>query len=218
MSMNFGREQALLRQRLTANASEQHAAELAERFGPDLKYLGAAPDEVATAGSELVAQFPEMGRAQMTAFVRTLWKSKTHELRLVGVDVLARRSELLEAPDMPVVIELLEQSSVPACCDRIADDVLGPLVSRNKKLWKDVQKLGKHSKPHVQRAAVRACRAPLASDGALFERFEKLVTPMLGDDADAELLKSVDGVLAAAAEQAAESVRAFAAEHGRVLG
>ncbi|MCK5940827.1 MAG: DNA alkylation repair protein, partial [Planctomycetes bacterium] len=76
--MNFGREQALLRQRLTAQGSEERATQQQAQFGDGMKCLGASDDEVLAAATDLVEQFPEMGRAQMTAFVRTLWSSKTH--------------------------------------------------------------------------------------------------------------------------------------------
>ena len=88
MSMNFGREQALLRQRLTAKASEELATRQAAQHGDGLKFLGASDEEVLAAATDLAELYPEMGRAQMTAFVRTLWGSKTHELRCAGIEVL----------------------------------------------------------------------------------------------------------------------------------
>ena len=112
MSMNFGREQALLRQRLTEKGSPELAAEQQARFGDKMKCLGAADDEVLAAASDLVEQFPTMGRAQMTAFVRTLWGSKTHELRGVGAEILVRRAELLEPPDLAFVEGLLKDNYI----------------------------------------------------------------------------------------------------------
>ena len=49
MSMNFGREQALLRQRLTAKGSPELAAERRAEFGDAVKFLGADDDEVLAA-------------------------------------------------------------------------------------------------------------------------------------------------------------------------
>ena len=45
MSMNFGREQALLRQRLTAKASEELATRQTAQHGDGLKFLGASDEE-----------------------------------------------------------------------------------------------------------------------------------------------------------------------------
>jgi hypothetical protein len=213
MSMNFGREQALLRQRLTEKGSPELAAEQQARFGDKMKCLGAADDEVLAAASDLVEQFPTMGRAQMTAFVRTLWGSKTHELRGVGVEILARRAELLEPPDLAFVEGLLKDGHDAHMQARLASDVLGALVCKNKKLWKDLQKLAKSADDKLRLAAVRAAKAPCANDGSVFDRFEKLVTPLLAE-ADEHLQAAVDEVLRAAAEQDAEAVKAFASEHG----
>lgn len=213
--MNFGREQALLRQRLTAAGTKERAAEDAACFGDGRKYLGAPSDECDAAALDLTEEFPEMGRAQMTAFVRTLWRSKTHELQQVAVGVLARRSELLESPDVPFVLELLD-AATDQLSDRIAEHVLGPLVSRNKKHWRDLQKIGKRPDLRLRRAAVLASRVPLANDGSVFDRFEKLATPMLDSDDDGvdALQETIESALQSAAAQAPEPVANFAARHG----
>lgn len=215
MSMNFGREQALLRQRLTAAGTKERAAEDAACFGDGRKYLGAPSDECDAAALDLTEEFPEMGRAQMTAFVRTLWRSKTHELQQVAVGVLARRSELLESPDVPFVLELLD-AATDQLSDRIAEHVLGPLVSRNKKHWRDLQKIGKRPDLRLRRAAVLASRVPLANDGSVFDRFEKLATPMLDSDDDGvdALQETIERALQSAAAHAPEPVATFAARHG----
>lgn len=215
MSMNFGREQALLRQRLTEKGSPELAAEQQARFGDKIKCLGAEDAEVLAAATDLVEQFPTMGRAQMTAFVRTLWGSKTHELRGVGAEILARRAELLEPPDLAFVEGLLKDGHDDAMQARLASDVLGALVSKNKKLWKDLQKLAKGANPQLRLAAVQAAKAPCAN-GGVFDRFEKLAAPLLAD-ADEHLLAAIDEALQAAAAHEPEAVQAFASEHGRKL-
>ncbi|MFT4512009.1 MAG: 3-methyladenine DNA glycosylase AlkD [Planctomycetota bacterium] len=216
MSMNFGREQALLRQRLAAKGSEELAAERTAQFGDGLKFLGADDAEVLAAATDLAALYPDMGRAQMTAFVRTLWGSKTHELRCVGVEILAMRASLLEPPDMPFVEGLLKDATIETANERIASDVLGPLVCKNKKLWKDLNKLASGANEQLRRAAVRAAKAPLATDATVFTRFEELVTPLL-TEADELLQAAIDEVLAAAVETHEDAVKAFAKEHGRKL-
>jgi 3-methyladenine DNA glycosylase AlkD len=216
MSMNFGREQALLRQRLTAQGTEELIAARVAQFGDSLKFLGADDQEVVQAATDLAEAYPDMGRAQMTAFVRTLWSSKTHELRCVGIEILAMRASLLEPPDLPFVEGLLKETTIEQVANRIACDVLGPLVCKNKKLWKDLKKLSKSANERLRRAAVRATKAPIAADSSVFSRFEDLVTPLLSQ-ADALLQQAIDEVLIAAAAHDADLVNAFAKEHGREL-
>ena len=181
-----------------------------------MKFLGATDSEVQAAATDLTDTYPDMGRAQMTAFVRTLWGSKTYELRCVGVEILAKRASLLEPPDMPFVEGLLKDATIEEVNERIASDVMGPLVCKNKKLWKDLNKLAKGANEQLRRAAVRATKAPVQKDSSVFNRFEDLVTPLLSE-ADEQLQQTIDEVLAAAAETHEEAVKAFAEAHGRTL-
>ncbi|MCK5940862.1 MAG: DNA alkylation repair protein, partial [Planctomycetes bacterium] len=133
--------------------------------------------------------------------------------RAVGVEILARRAELLEPPDLPFVEGLLKEAHDEAVRAHLARDVLGPLVCKNKKLWKDLNKLAKSADERLRLAAVQAAKAPCASDGSVFDRFEKLVTPLLAK-ADEHVQSAVDEVLRAAAEHDADAVKAFADAHG----
>src|SRR5688572_16802848 len=120
MSMNFAREQSLLRQRLQAKASPDFAQARQQEHGGTTTFLGADDATVAQAATELAATHPQMGRAQMTAFVRTLWNSKIHELRSVGVQLLAARASLLEPADLPFLEGLLQDAAVDAVAEQLA--------------------------------------------------------------------------------------------------
>lgn len=216
MSMNFGREQALLRQRLTAKASEELATRQAAQHGDGLKFLGASDEEVLAAATDLAELYPDMGRAQMTAFVRTLWGTKTHELRCAGIEVLVIRVSLLEPQDMAFVESLLKDTEIDAVNERIATNVLGPLICKNKKLWKELGKLAKEANESLRRAAVHATMAPVTTDNTVFNRFEALITPLLAEE-DPLLQTAIDEVLTAASELHEAAVTAFASEHDRKI-
>jgi len=214
MSMNFAREQSLLRQRLQAAGSPDLAALRQNEHGLGATFLGAPADAVRNAANDLVAAHPAMGRAQMTAFVRTLWQSKIHELRAVGIELLAARAALLEPADLVFLEGLLEGCTTDELAARFAGDVLGALVTKNKKLWKDLRRFATAASAVQRRAAVRACRLPLLADAESFPRFSELAEPML-PDADPVLQAAIDELLAAAAAVHADAVAAFAAQHGR---
>lgn len=215
MSMNFSREQSLLRQRLQAAGSPEAAQQQQLLLGGEVTHLG-ADGAVAAATADLAATHPGMGRAQMTAFVRTLWQTKVHELRAVGVGLLAAREALLEAADLPFLEQLVGQCDVAALLPTLAGDVLGPLVARNKKLWRDLKRWASADSRRLQTAAVHASRRPLLDDDGAFARFADLAAPLLAG-AETELLATIDGVLAAVAEVHSEAVLAFAAQHGRTI-
>lgn len=214
MSMNFAREKSLLRQRLQAAASPALAGKLQEEIGGDHTFLGADGSAIRAAAADLAAAHPQMGRAQMTAFVRTLWQSRIHELRAVGIELLAERAALLEPADLDFLEKLLKDSEADTLAAKLASDVLGALVLKNKKLWRDLRRFAGASNEALQRAAVRACRLPLLHDDTTFERFEELSTPLFAV-ADDTLQQALDELLSAAAAVHADAVRELAAKHGR---
>jgi hypothetical protein len=214
MSMNFGREQSLLRQRLQAKGNPAAAAEQQQRHGTTQTFLGAPDAEIAAAAGDLAAAFPAMGRAQMTAFVRTLWKSRIHELRAAGAHLLAMRASLLEPADLPFLEDLLGDEAAEAVLGRLAADVLGALVSRHKKLWKDLRRLAGSDKDGLRRAAVRAARLPLQSDDEAFARFRELAEPLLAH-ADPLCQQALDEALQAAAPRHHAAASAFVQQFAR---
>ncbi len=208
MSMNFAREQSLLRQRLAGKAVP--GAALPPTDGET--FLGAPPAEIDAAAEALGAAWPQMGRAQMTAFVRTLWNSKIHELRAVGVRLLAARAALLEPADLPLLESFLRDSGSEDLRRRLAGDVIGSIVQRNKKLWRDLKRFTADAT--LRLAGVRAAARALANDGEAFPRYAELVEPLLAV-ADDSLQKAIDDVMAGAAELHRDAVVAFAVRHGR---
>jgi len=208
MSMNFAREQSLLRQRLAGKAVPGAAPPPADGE----TFLGAPPAEIDAAAEALGAAWPQMGRAQMTAFVRTLWNSKIHELRAVGVRLLAARAALLEPADLPLLETFLRDGTSDDLRRRLAGDVIGAIVQRNKKLWRDLKRFTADAT--LRLAGVRAAARALASDGEAFPRYAELVEPLLAV-ADDSLQKAIDDVMAGAAELHRDAVVAFAARHGR---
>jgi hypothetical protein len=216
MSMNFAREQSLLRHRLQALGSPTLAAARQLENGGTTTFLGTDGDAVAAAAADLEAAHPDMGRAQMTAFVRTLWQSRIYELRAVGVHLLAARAHLLEPADLAFLEGLLKESEVDALAQPLAGEVIGTLVVKNKKLWKDLRRFAQASQDVLRRAAVRASRLPLLEDSEAFPRFAELAEPLFAV-ADAALQRAIDELLAAAAAVHADAVQEFAARHGRAV-
>lgn len=214
MSMNFGREQSLLRQRLQAKGNPAAAAEQQQRHGTTQTFLGAPDAEIAAAAGDLAAAFPAMGRAQMTAFVRTLWKSKIHELRAAGVHLLAMRAQLLEPADLPFLEDLLGDEAADAVLARLAAEVLGALVGRHKKLWKDLRRLAGSDKDGLRRGALRATSLPLQSDDEAFARFRELAEPLLAH-ADPLCQQALDAALQAAAPRHHAAATAFVQQFAR---
>lgn len=216
MSMNFAREQSLLRQRLQAQGSPALAAARQQELGTATTFLGAGDDAIAAAAADLAAMHPQMGRAQMTAFVRTLWQSKIYELRAVGIELLAARASLLEPADLTFLEGLLADSEVDALAQRLAGDVIGVLVSKHKKLWKDLRRFAAASQDVLRRAAVRASRLPLVDDGEAFPRFAELAEPLLAVP-DQRLQQAIDELLTAVAATHGDAVKEFAARFGRAV-
>ena len=216
MSMNFAREQSLLRQKLQAKASPERAAARSAPFAGAVAFLGADDADVAAAADALAAAWPQMGRAQMTAFVRTLWSSKVHELRDVGARLLAERGALLEPADLPLLEQFLGDAIEDAVLDRLATEALGAVTARHKKVWKDLKRMATGAHGGRRRAAALAAQKPLLADAEAFPRFVEFAEALLAD-ANAALHAAVDATLAIAAAVHRDAVVAFAARHGRTI-
>jgi hypothetical protein len=214
MSMNFAREQSLLRQRLQAKASPATAEALRQRHGTALVFLGAADPDIAAAAADLVAAHPQMGRAQMTAFVRTLWSSKIHELRAVGAQLLAARSALLEPHDLPLLEGFLGDEAADPVLATLAHDVLGALVHKHKKLWRDLKRYVGGAHGGLKRAALRAALLAVQAEAEAFPRFVELAEMVIADP-DPVLQAALDQTLAAAAELSRADAQQFIARHAR---
>jgi hypothetical protein len=157
-----------------------------------------------------------MGRAQMTAFVRKLWQSRIHELRAVGIELLAARRELLEPADFPFLESLLRDCDADPLAATLASEVMGTLVRDHKKLWKDLKRFAAASDLVLRRAAVRASRQSVTEGPESLARFAALAEPLFAD-ADAGLQRALDELLAAAAAVHADAARELAAQHGRTI-
>ncbi|MCU0864787.1 MAG: DNA alkylation repair protein [Planctomycetes bacterium] len=212
--MNFAREQSLLRQRLQAKASPATAEALRQRHGTALVFLGAADPDIAAAAADLVAAHPQMGRAQMTAFVRTLWSSKIHELRAVGAQLLAARSALLEPHDLPLLEGFLGDEAADPVLATLARDVLGALVHKHKKLWRDLKRYVGGAHGGLKRAALRAALPAVQAEAEAFPRFVELAEVVIADP-DPVLQAALDQTLAAAAELSRPEAQQFVARHAR---
>jgi hypothetical protein len=111
---------------------------------------------------------------------------------------------------------LLKQTESDGHAKQLAEDVIGALVVKNKKLWRDLRRFANASDEALRRAAVRACRRPLLDDTDAFPRFLEVSEPLFAD-ADAALQQAIDELLIAAAAVHADAVRELAERHGRKL-
>jgi hypothetical protein len=216
MSMNFAREQSLLRQRLQGKGSPARAAERQQQHGTTLQFLGAEDGEIQAAARDLAAVYPQMGRAQMTAFVRTLWNSKIHELRAVGVQLLAQRAALLEPHDLPLLEGFLRDDAADSVLHQLAHDVLGALLLRHKKVWKELKRYATGEHPGLRRAALRAAAPSLRTEADAFARFRDLAEPLLAH-VDPLVQRAIDDALLAAAAADHAQAAAFVQQHARTV-
>jgi outer membrane biosynthesis protein TonB len=121
---------------------------------------------------------------------------------------------LLEPADLPLLEGFLHDAADDAVHRQLARDVIGAIVLKNKKLWKDLKRFASATQPTLRLAGVRGSALALATDAEAFPRFAELAAPLVAV-ADDGLQAAIDEVLLAAAELHAAAAVAFAQQHQR---
>ncbi|MBK8097601.1 MAG: DNA alkylation repair protein [Planctomycetes bacterium] len=214
--MNFSREVAALRVKLTAMGTPARAEKAKSYLKSELTFLGVDAKGIRQAAKEFCAAFPEVGRAQLTAFVKALWKTGIYEHRAVGVGILELRRTLLEPPDLAILEDLLRHSHTWALVDWLAVHVVGDLVTRNKRLTKDLERWAKDKDFWLRRSALLALLLPLRAGKGDLVLFEKLAVPMFGET-EFFIQKAIGWVLREAGKKQPAAVRAFLERHGDAM-
>ena len=214
--MNFSREVAALRVKLTAMGTPARATKAKSYLKSELTFLGVDAKGIRQAAKDFCAAFPEVGRAQLTAFVKALWKTGIYEHRAVGIAILELRRTLLEPADLPILEELLRDSHTWALVDWLAVHVVGDLVTRNKRLTKDLERWAKDKDFWLRRSALLALLLPLRAGKGDLALFERLAVPMFGDT-EFFIRKAIGWVLREAGKKQGKAVLAFLDRHGDAM-
>jgi 3-methyladenine DNA glycosylase AlkD len=212
-TLNFSREAAAVRTELAAAGTPARAEKEKRYLKSELTFLGSGLPAVRAAAAAFLERWPAIGRAQLCAFVRSLWQGNLHEMRCFGLALLEKRTALLAAADLPLLEELLRGSRSWVYVDWLANKVVSPLVTSFPKLKKDLRRWAQDNDFWLRRAALLSL-LPAIKQGetASIELFEELAVPMLGEQ-EFFIQKAIGTVLREGGKKQPDFLAAFTGRH-----
>ncbi|QXJ23752.1 DNA alkylation repair protein [Actinomadura graeca] len=131
--MDVEEETARILARLRDQADPERAASEKRYLKSDYTHLGVPVPALRKVALASVRRPPERG--ELLALVHSLWTvtddgRPLHETRMAAVEILAKRSSLLEPGDLDVAERLVRESVSWAYVDHLAEKVVGSLVVR----------------------------------------------------------------------------------------
>jgi 3-methyladenine DNA glycosylase AlkD len=195
--------------RLRVVASPERAEHEKRYLKSDLAFLGATMPQIQAVAGECVAE-RDLTREALLELVDDLWRVRIHERRMVAIELLAHRSRLLGAADLPLLERLVRESRTWALVDGLAASVVGRLVERDPgPLTRELDRWAIDPDFWVRRASLlaelRAIRA-----GAALDRFVARADPMLVER-EFFIRKAIGWVLREAGRRRPDEVAAWLA-------
>ena len=136
----------------------------------------------------------DLSHDEVVEIVETLWPSGVHEQRTAAIEVLVKCGDLLSSADVPMIEGLLRASRTWAFVDALAPHVIGPLVERDRKLHRTLDRWAKDDDFWIRRAAMLALLVPLRRGKGDFPRFARYADAML-DDREFFIRKAIGWIL-----------------------
>ncbi|MFT3853851.1 MAG: DNA alkylation repair protein [Ilumatobacteraceae bacterium] len=136
----------------------------------------------------------DMTHDQLVELVETLWAQPVHERRMICVELLDLRSDLLGPADMALLERLLRESRTWALVDGLAASVVGRLVERHPATTAVLDRWAADDDFWLRRSALLALLVPLRRGDGDFERFGCYADAML-DEREFFVRKAIGWVL-----------------------
>lgn len=176
-------------------AADPKRAEHEKRYlKSELTHLGVGVPAVRRVAVQFARRHGDLHRLRLLELVETLWEEPVHELRLVGIELLAVFGGLLQPADLALVERLIRQSRTWALVDPLAITVARGLVARFDELGSELDRWAVDGDQWVRRAALLALLKPLREGGGDFERFGRYADAML-EESEFSIRKAIGWVL-----------------------
>jgi alkylated DNA nucleotide flippase Atl1/3-methyladenine DNA glycosylase AlkD len=184
----------------------------------DLDFLGVTIPDLRVVLRGWLAEHRDLDRSYLLRLVEALWKTRSHELRTFGVELLRARASLLRSEDADLLEDLLRRSYTWAFVDEIAVHLMGPLVERDAHLNRRLDRWAKDKDFWIRRSALLALLLPLRRGEGDWPRFVRYADRML-EEKEFFIRKAIGWVLREVAKKHPDRVREFLRERsGRVSG
>jgi 3-methyladenine DNA glycosylase AlkD len=201
---------------LARQGDRTRAAETKRYLKSQLEFLGVALPALRAAAKALVRAEPDLTRERLLVLAETLWASDVHELRSLAIAVLELRRDLLTAAELPRLVALIRTSHTWAYVDWLATKVMGPIIEREPKAARALDRWARDDDFWVRRTALLCLHDPLLAGRGDFARFARLAVPML-HEREFFIRKAIGWVLRSTARRQPALTIAFVEQHAKAL-
>ena len=146
----------------------------------ELEHVGATVPQIRRIAKRAAADHPELSHDELVALVEALWSRPIHERRMVAVELLSLRADLVTPDDVDLIERLLRESRTWALVDGLAADVVGQLLAGEPALATRLEAWASDEDLWLRRAALLGWLVPLR-EGAPFGHFAASAEAMLAE-------------------------------------
>jgi 3-methyladenine DNA glycosylase AlkD len=179
-----------------------------------LRFHGVTVPQVRRAAVGLVREHPHLTPAQLRTLCDQLFATDFHDLRSLAIGLLEKKVALLQARDLPWLVEVVRLTANWAHVDWLATKVVGPLVAALPAARR-ARQLGSWARDGhlwVRRTALLAQLDELRAGGGDFALFAALAGPML-EEKEFFIRKAIGWVLREVSHRRPALTFAFLQQH-----
>ena len=145
----------------------------------ELEFLGVTLPEIRKVVERWLREHPAVAHAELVRLVAALWRRRVHELRMIGIELLESRVEILGPGDVGLVEWMVRRSKTWAYVDPLAIRVMGDLVRRHPELGTTLDRWSGDDDFWIRRSAMLALLPSLLEGGTGWDRFSGYADSML---------------------------------------
>ena len=195
---------------LRARSTEERAVGEKRYLKSDLDFLGATVPTMRQVVKRWSRAEGLPDHATLWRLVDALWRRRTHELRMVGIELLTIESEFLEAGDLKRIERLLRRADTWAYVDPLAAQVAGGLLLRFPERLSELDRWVADDNFWIRRSSLLALMGPLKEDRPVWRRFAGYADRLL-DEREFFIRKAIGWVLREVGKRRPDRVERFVA-------
>ncbi len=203
---------AFFRTRFRAEGTPERAQGNKAYLKSTLLFYGVPQPGIRRAAGDYLRAHPLRDAADLRAVCRALYATEEHELWSVAIALLEKQRALLQASDLPWLVDLVRRSAGWAYVDWLAAKVVPAPLAKTSRPETRVRRWARDPDLWVRRTALLCQLDALRHGGGDFALFEEIAAPMLVEK-EFFIRKAIGWVLRDVARKRPALVRGFVSRH-----
>lgn len=178
----------------------------------DMRHIGVKVPVIRKHAKSYARANRSIDRPALLGLVTGLWSRNVHESRMLAIELINTRSDLLTAEDVNIVERMIDESHTWAYVDNLSINTMGSLLDRFPNLTNALDRWATHENFWLRRAAMLSLLRPLRSGEGDFERFSRYAESMLHEK-EFFIRKAIGWVLRESSKKRADLVETWLDKH-----